>query len=105
MHVGLVFLFMLVNYADKAVVGLSSVPIMRDLGLSNTQFGTLGSAFFLLFSLSGIVVGFAANHFRAVYGAGRHRRAPTNFGEPARHSPYQLHDARTADDAAGRDRP
>jgi len=64
MHVGLVFLFMLVNYADKAVVGLSSVPIMRDLGLSNTQFGTLGSAFFLLFSLSGIVVGFAANHVR-----------------------------------------
>ena len=64
MHVGLVFLFMLVNYADKAVVGLSSVPIMRDLGLNNTQFGTLGSAFFLLFSLSGIVVGFAANRIR-----------------------------------------
>jgi len=64
MHVGLVFLFMLVNYADKAVVGLSSVPIMRDLGLNNTQFGALGSAFFLLFSLSGIVVGFAANHVR-----------------------------------------
>jgi MFS family permease len=64
MHVGLVFLFMLVNYADKAVVGLSSVPIMRDLGLSNTQFGTLGSAFFLLFSLSGIVIGFAANRVR-----------------------------------------
>ena len=64
LHVGLVFLFMLVNYADKAVVGLSSVPIMRDLGLSNTQFGTLGSAFFLLFSLSGIAVGFAANRVR-----------------------------------------
>jgi MFS family permease len=64
MTVGLVFLFMLVNYADKAVVGLSSVPIMRDLRLTNTQFGTLGSAFFLLFSLSGIAVGFAANHIR-----------------------------------------
>jgi MFS family permease len=55
---------MLVNYADKAVVGLSSVPIMRDLGLSNTQFGALGSAFFLLFSLSGVVVGFVANRVR-----------------------------------------
>jgi MFS family permease len=64
MHVGLVFLFMLVNYADKAVVGLSSVPIMRDLGLNNAQFGTLGSAFFLLFSFSGVVVGFAANRAR-----------------------------------------
>lgn len=60
----MVFLFMLVNYADKAVVGLSSVPIMRDLGLSHTQFGELGSAFFLLFSLSGVVVGFMANRAR-----------------------------------------
>jgi len=37
------------------------VPIMRDLGLNHRQFGLLGSAFFLLFSLSGIVVGFLAN--------------------------------------------
>jgi MFS transporter, ACS family, D-galactonate transporter len=62
--VGLVFLFMLVNYADKAVIGLSSVPIMRELGLTNSQFGTLGSAFFMLFSLSGVLVGFAANRIR-----------------------------------------
>jgi len=57
----LVFLFMLINFADKAVIGLASVPIMRDLGLNHRQFGLLGSAFFLLFSLSGIVVGFLAN--------------------------------------------
>jgi ACS family D-galactonate transporter-like MFS transporter len=57
----LVFLFMLINFADKAVVGLASVPIMRDLGLNHRQFGLLGSAFFLLFSLSGVVVGFLAN--------------------------------------------
>jgi MFS transporter, ACS family, D-galactonate transporter len=57
----LVFLFMLINFADKAVVGLASVPIMRDLGLSHRQFGLLGSAFFLLFSLSGVAVGFLAN--------------------------------------------
>lgn len=61
----MVFLFMLVNFADKAVIGLSSVPIMRELGLSNTQFGELGSAFFLLFSLSGIAGGFLANRVRA----------------------------------------
>ena len=57
----LFFLFMLINFADKAVIGLASVPIMRDLGLNHRQFGLLGSAFFLLFSLSGIVVGFLAN--------------------------------------------
>jgi MFS family permease len=60
----LVFLFMLVNFADKAVVGLSSVPIMSDLGLTYAQFGELGSAFFLLFSLSGVAVGFLANRVR-----------------------------------------
>jgi MFS family permease len=64
-HVAMVFWFMLLNYADKAVIGLSSVPIMRDLGLSNARFGELGSAFFLLFSLSGIAGGFLANHVRA----------------------------------------
>src|SRR5580692_5852183 len=57
----LAFLFMLINFADKAVIGLASVPIMRDLGLNHRQFGLLGSAFFLLFSLSGVVVGFLAN--------------------------------------------
>jgi ACS family D-galactonate transporter-like MFS transporter len=57
----LVFNFMLINFADKAVIGLASVPIMRDLGLNHRQFGLLGSAFFLLFSLSGVVVGFLAN--------------------------------------------
>jgi ACS family D-galactonate transporter-like MFS transporter len=62
--VALTFVFMLINYADKAVVGLSSVPIMKELRLSNTEFGLLGSAFFLLFSVSGILVGFLANRVR-----------------------------------------
>jgi ACS family D-galactonate transporter-like MFS transporter len=57
----MVFAFVLVNYADKAVIGLSSVAIMHDLGLTNVQFGALGSAFFLLFSISGIAGGFLAN--------------------------------------------
>jgi MFS family permease len=59
----LVFLFMLINFADKAVVGLASVPIMQELHLSRTRFGLLGSAFFLLFSASGVAVGFLANRF------------------------------------------
>src|SRR5580693_6999759 len=63
--VALVFVFMLINFADKAVVGLASVPIMQELELSHTQFGMLGSAFFLLFFASGVTVGFLANRFSA----------------------------------------
>jgi MFS family permease len=59
--VGMLFLFMLINFADKAIIGLSAVPIMRDLHLTNEQFGQVGSAFFLLFSISAVVVGFIAN--------------------------------------------
>src|SRR6201988_5547297 len=57
----LLFLFMLVNFADKIVVGLAGVPIMTDLKLEPEQFGFLGSSFFFLFSISAIVVGFIVN--------------------------------------------
>src|SRR5258708_11050135 len=57
----LLFLFMLVNFADKIVVGLAGVPIMTELKLQPEQFGLLGSAFFFLFSISAIVVGFIVN--------------------------------------------
>jgi MFS family permease len=61
----LLFLFMLINWADKAVLGLSAVPIMRDLHLTHLQFGEIGSSFFLLFSISGIAVGFLVNRVKA----------------------------------------
>src|SRR5437899_4672831 len=57
----LLFLFMLVNFADKIVVGLAGVPIMTELKLEPEQFGLLGSSFFFLFSISAIVVGFFVN--------------------------------------------
>jgi len=57
----LLFLFMLLNFADKIVVGLAGVPIMTDLKLQPEQFGLLGSAFFFLFSISAVAVGFLAN--------------------------------------------
>ncbi|MFT4275552.1 MAG: MFS transporter [Rhodopseudomonas sp.] len=57
----LLFLFMVVNFADKIVVGLAGVPIMQELKLSPEQFGLLGSSFFFLFSISAIVVGFIVN--------------------------------------------
>jgi MFS family permease len=57
----LLFLFMLVNFADKIVVGLAGVPIMTELKLDAEQFGLLGSSFFFLFSITAIIVGFAVN--------------------------------------------
>ncbi len=57
----MLFAYMLVNFADKAVVGLAAVPIMTEMQLTPKQFGLLGSAFFLLFSISGVIVGFVAN--------------------------------------------
>lgn len=63
----LLFLYMLINFADKAVLGLAAVPIMRELALTPKQFGLVGSSFAFLFSLSAIVVGFLANRFAARY--------------------------------------
>src|SRR6201995_1363194 len=57
----LLFLFMVVNFADKIVVGLAGVPIMTELKLEPEQFGLLGSSFFFLFSIPAIVVGFIVN--------------------------------------------
>jgi len=59
--VALLFLFMLINFADKAVIGIAAVPIMEELQLSPRQFGLLGSSFYLLFSVSAIVTGFIVN--------------------------------------------
>jgi MFS family permease len=61
----LLFLFMLVNFADKIVVGLAGVPIMTELQLEPGAFGFLGSSFFFLFSISAIVVGFIVNRVEA----------------------------------------
>lgn len=57
----LLFLFMVVNFADKIVVGLAGVSIMTELKLGPEQFGLLGSSFFFLFSIAAIIVGFIVN--------------------------------------------
>lgn len=61
----LLFLFMLINFADKVVVGLAAVPLMKDLGLTPEQFGDIGSAFFALFAISAILVGLITNRVQA----------------------------------------
>jgi ACS family D-galactonate transporter-like MFS transporter len=59
--VALLFLFMVINFADKAVIGIAAVPIMDELKLSPREFGLLGSSFYLLFAVSAVVTGFIVN--------------------------------------------
>ncbi len=63
--VAIFFLYMVINFADKAVIGIVAVPVMRDLHLTPAEFGMVASSFFLLYSLSGVAFGFLANHFKA----------------------------------------
>ena len=60
----MLFLFMFVNFADKAVLGLTAVPMMKELNLSPREFGLIGSSFFLLFSISMVTVGFLVNRIQ-----------------------------------------
>ncbi|WP_434665631.1 MFS transporter [Paraburkholderia sp. A3BS-1L] len=53
--------FMVLNFADKALLGLVARPAMTELGLTPVEFGFIGSSFFFLFSLSAIAVGFVAD--------------------------------------------
>ena len=63
--IALLFLFMVINFADKAVIGIAAVPMMQELRLTPSQFGLIGSSFYLLFSLSAVVIGFVANRVQA----------------------------------------
>ena len=63
--VWLLFLFMLINFADKAIIGLAAVPMMKEIGLTPKQFGLVNSSFFFLFSISAVVTGFIVNRIEA----------------------------------------
>lgn len=51
----------LVNWADKAVLGLVAVPLMEDLDINASQYGLLASSIYFLFSLAAVAAGFLAN--------------------------------------------
>nr|WP_255314947.1 MFS transporter [Rhodococcus koreensis] len=55
--VGLLFLFTLMNFADKAIVGLAGVEMIKDLGITKQQFGLVQSSFFWLYAVGAIVGG------------------------------------------------
>jgi MFS family permease len=54
-------LFMVLNFMDKAILGIVAKPLMAELGISPSQFGMIASSFFLFFSISAIAFGFLAN--------------------------------------------
>lgn len=54
---GLLFLYSVVNFIDKLVMGLAAVPIMKEFGLKPAEYGALGSSFFFLYAVSGLLVG------------------------------------------------
>jgi MFS family permease len=45
-------ILMMISWADKAILGIVAVPLMRDLGITPEQFGLLGSAVFILFGIA-----------------------------------------------------
>ncbi|MFI9803111.1 MFS transporter [Streptomyces sp. NPDC052301] len=61
---GLLVVFMMVNFADKSVLGLAADPIRHDLGLSATGFGLANSTFFLFFSVCCAAGGLLADRVR-----------------------------------------
>jgi MFS family permease len=61
----LLMVFMALNFWDKAVLGLAAVPIMTELGLSNSEYGLASSSFYVLFTVSAVLVGLLANRVRS----------------------------------------
>ncbi|MFF8958034.1 MFS transporter [Streptomyces sp. NPDC014894] len=56
---------MLVNYADKVVVGLAGVGMKEELGLDDSQFGVIQSSFFWLFAVGSVLGGWLGGKIRA----------------------------------------
>lgn len=56
-YTGLLVLLYVVNWADKTVLGLVAQPLAKEVGLSASQIGLVGSAFFMTFTLGGFFAG------------------------------------------------
>lgn len=50
-----IFILAVISFADKTIIGLAAGPIMNDLNLNYEQWGMVGSSFFWLFSIAGII--------------------------------------------------
>ena len=59
---GVLVLMYVVNYADKAVLGIIAQPLAQELKLDSSQIGLVGSAFFLMMSIGGLLSGVLHRH-------------------------------------------
>ncbi|WP_158232332.1 MFS transporter [Sporosarcina sp. P1] len=59
----LLFIFYVINFADKSVLGLASEPIMNDLNLNYEQFGLAGSSFYWMYAVGSIFIAGLSNRF------------------------------------------
>lgn len=59
--VALLMAVMLISVLDKSIFAFAGPQIIDELKLTPEQFGFIGSAFFFLYSVSGVLVGFLAN--------------------------------------------
>ncbi|HWK97383.1 MAG TPA: MFS transporter [Pseudolabrys sp.] len=59
----LLTLFMILAFADRAVLGFAAVPLMKELNLTPSQFGLAASAMYWLYPVGGILGGFAVNRW------------------------------------------
>lgn len=58
-------MFMVLAFADRAVLGFAAVSIMRDLNMSPSEFGLAAGAMYWLYPVAGIAGGFALNRYPA----------------------------------------
>jgi len=54
--IALLFALGVINFADKAVLGLAAIPIIKEFHLSAIQYGLVSGSLFWLFSLSSVLV-------------------------------------------------
>ncbi|MGH3652413.1 MFS transporter [Glutamicibacter sp.] len=52
----MLLIFFMLNFADKAAIGLASKPIRESMHLTASQYGLLSSAFFWLFAIGAVVL-------------------------------------------------
>ncbi|MFJ8259549.1 MFS transporter [Peribacillus asahii] len=51
----MLFFGAMINFADKSIVGLAALPIMKEFDLSYTEWGLVGSSYYWLYPVTGIV--------------------------------------------------
>lgn len=53
--------FTMINFIDKAALGMVAVPLMAELHLSPAEFGVIAGSFYWLFCVSAVAIGFLSN--------------------------------------------